>query len=53
MRDTTAVCMALARDAGGALIILPSGDRLCCHRGAGHRTPHADQDDNGQQVEWR
>ena len=47
-----AICMDLARDAGGALIILPSGDRLCCHRAAWHRGPHADLDDGGQEVQW-
>jgi hypothetical protein len=52
MRDTTAFCMDLARDTAGELIILPSGDRLCCHRGAGHRGLHADMDDNGQEVQW-
>jgi hypothetical protein len=36
------------------IVVLPSGDRLCCHRTWGHfpRWPHADQDGNGQLVEW-
>ncbi len=48
-------CMAIATDESGNPIVLPSGDRLVCHRTAGHypRWPHADQDDNGQLVEWR
>lgn len=51
------------RDMAGAVVPQPCMDvartpdalRLCCHRTAGHfpRYPHADQDDNGQLVEWR
>lgn len=50
-----AACLALALDESGQPVILPSGDRLCCHRTAGHfpRTAHADLDDDGREVEWR
>jgi hypothetical protein len=50
-----APCMVIARTPDGQPVVLPSGERLCCHRTAGHfpRWPHADQDDNGQMVEWR
>jgi hypothetical protein len=52
MSGRYACCMDLMRDSEGKLVILPSGERLCCHRGAGHRGLHADLDDDGQEVEW-
>lgn len=48
-------CKALLLHDDGSPLILPSGDRLCCNRTAGHypRSLHADQDDDGKLVEWR
>ena len=48
-------CMALATREDGHPVILPSGERLCCNRTSGHfpRSLHADQDDDGNLVEWR
>lgn len=47
-------CCDLARDEGGEPVVLPSGERLCCTRRAGHRrySLHADRDDDGQLIEW-
>jgi hypothetical protein len=48
-------CMEFARTSDGQPVALPSGERLCCRRTAGHfpRWPHTDLDDQGQLREWR